>query len=351
MAVIEKKKEVQEVSYFGPGALRWLAANGVDYRALFSAAKKHENNAGEFEKTLRRKSLKLCENELNGYLREFRAAESELRRLAAFLSDPALKERFLSANREYSPEKYDSAVENVRKKATYCQNAAWAYEKAYANKYGARQEYQRHLFVREMARQLREEMEERAGKVPGSRPAEREAGKAAIAQRQNVERDKAETHMLVSEFMQDLRKKYGGEEKPPEKGEARIARAEAAPRYRRGYERAGVEPRFHAALGEPKYHRGDRVIRIEGTEIARRSVPRKTEELAAGEARISPKAPSAIARVRDKIKEVKEERSELKEKLSSLSGAEKKEASERLAELNKELFKLRRQREQLSGTA
>ncbi len=360
MAIAEKKKEVQEVSYFSPGALRWMALNGVDYRAVFSAAQKHEQEAEKYEKALRRKSLKVCENELNGYLREFRAAETELRKLASFLSDPEFKRSFLSENKDYSEAKYDSAVANVRKKASYCQNAAWEYEKAYAKKYGARQEYQTHLLVRDIARQIREEMEKNAGKMPEPPAYRRGSGKAAFAQNAHAEPVTRETHALVSSFMQDLQKRHGKEQ--PSEGEAKVARAEGTG-YHRGYDRAGGQKYIDiAALSrdeiESRYHRGERRIRSQEEPapvmIARRSVPvRSEEELASGVARISreKEAPSSVAQVITEINRVKKNRAKIREGISSLSGAERKKAEEKISRLTLELNKLRKHRDELSGTA
>jgi hypothetical protein len=352
MAAVEKKKEEKEVSYFSPGALRWMALNGVDYRALFSSAKKHEDSASQFEKVLRRKSLKVCENELNGYLKEFRAAETELRKLASFLSDPDFKSKFLDENKDYSEASYDAAVANVRKKASFCQNAAWAYEKVYAKKYGPRQEYSTHLLVRDVARQLREEMEKAAGSAPS--PAYKRAPeRAAFAQNARVEPVTRETHALVSRFMQDLQKKYG--EEPSEKGETRVARSDNSGYHRGG--RAGMAYINAAAARRDEeergaYHRGERRILSEREQvmIARRDVPRKSEEeLLAGEARISKvkEAPSSVAQAQANINRAKKQKLKLKKEIASLSGAKRKEAAEQLAELNKELFKLRRVRDSL----
>ena len=349
------QKTAEKKAEFYPNHLDWFVSKGIDVRLALTSLKRHEQGAEEYGKVLRRKSLKVCQSEMDGYLREYRAAESGMRNLAIRLSDPKLKEKFLSENKTISSEKYDSVVEGMRRKAAALQKLAWAYEKQYADNHGGpRQEYSAHLLVRDIARQLREEMEKNEGKIPAS-PIRRGTERPAFAQNGHAEPVSRETHALVSSYMHGLHKKYG--EKPSE-GEATVARAENSG-YHRGYDRAGGQKYINiAALDrdeiESKYHRGERKIRgreeLAPVMIARRSVPAKSdEEIAAGLARISTlkTTRTPLMQAQADIERVKKEREKLAEKVSSLSGAEKKKASEQLEALNKELYKLRKMRDSL----
>lgn len=336
MAGQAQKTEAKKTEFY-PSQLDWFAANGIDARLALTSVNRHVQAAEDYGKVLRRKSLKVCQNEMDGYLREYRAAESELRDLAARLSDPKTKAKFLSENKNFTSHDYDSLVEGLRRRASAFQKLAWSYEKAYAEKYGPRSEYQSHLLVREIARQIREELEKKAGSpYPVYR---RGSERAYVARNERPETVSGETHALVSSFMQELDRKYGEEDRSG---------------YRRGYERAGKKYLEIASLERntpSKYKRGERKILDEREKImiARRSVPAKTDaEETARIARISTlRARTPLEETQAGIERVKKERAELKDRMASLSGAERRKASEDLLELNKELYKLRKYRDSM----
>jgi hypothetical protein len=280
---------------------------------------------------------------MDAYLREFRTAENEMRKLAALLLNPELKARFLAEHKDFSEAKYDAAVARVKAKASYYYKAAWVFEKAYADKYGTpRQEYGAHLVVREMAREIRREMEKSEGRTPPAPVHRRGPEKPAFAHKEEQTPVSKETHELVVSFAQELRRKYSDER----------------PKYRRGYDRVGGQKYINIAARDrdeeerSRYHRGERRIISdeERTMIARREVPKKTEaELSERKiARLDLDKPRTWKDANAQVRQARKERDSLDAKIASLSGEDKRKAIEERIKLNQKIFRLRRMRDSLA---